>query len=97
MSVIDIDASIGNIDINTLTARTMIFILGDGESAGRQPRVVADARETLLCVDESYSWRKDRILNVLRADFWTFWVLTICCAQHSLLQAFPGSFGELGP
>jgi hypothetical protein len=44
----------------------MIFILRDGESAGRQPRVVAGARETLLCVDESDSWRKDRILNVLR-------------------------------
>ena len=70
--VIDINTSVNDVNIDTLAAGTMIFILG--ESAKREFRAVADARETLkkgLRVGESHSWQNEHFYRTQGADAWT--------------------------
>ena len=65
----DVNAGVNDVDIDTLATGTIIFILG--ESAERELRAVADARETLkkgLRVGESHSWQNERISTVPRGQ-----------------------------
>lgn len=60
----DVDASVNDVDVNTLAATRRIFILG--ESAEGEPWAVANTRETLkkrLRGYESYSWRMSYLLT----------------------------------
>ena len=64
--MVDVDASVNDVDINTLAASMIIFILG--ESADGELWAVADTRETLkkrLRRYESYSWRKEHMSILL--------------------------------
>lgn len=65
--VLDIDTGVNDVDIDAFATGALIFVLI--ESAERELRAVADARETLkkgLRVDESHSWRNERTSNVPR-------------------------------
>ena len=67
--MVDINASVNDVDINTLATTMLIFILGEG--AEGEPWAVANTRETLkkrLRGYESYSWRNEHIADLPRGQ-----------------------------